>query len=202
MGNRSGTRPDQPGCAPNYLAEDKAACRIGSDRPVRRKPVTATICSDYSDGRPRCSQVVAVDDPTVGKRYFIEWDTRVEARLSDSLPFLQVQTADGRGLWLDLDLYNIPQSIMKLRIPVNADLDRNRSLVPFADHTKDGAALLGAVVPPPSTLLPFRYFIPGAFGNDKLFPAGRPPCAKVADQRTLTNGVSPWPSIPRTPIAS
>ncbi len=148
----------------------------------------------YSDGRLRCSQVVAVDDPTVSNNYFIEWDTRVE-KPGVRQPSLLVQTADGRGLWLDLDLYNIPViNALTTGIPVNADLDPKQVTWFRLPITKDGAALLTLIDAAASfDMPPFRYLFPGAFGNDNCFrPVGRPArqgCrSKDFDRRGLLRG--------------
>ncbi len=157
----------------------------------------------YSDGRLRCSQVVAVDDPTVSNNYFIEWDTRVE-KPGVRQPSLLVQTADGRGLWLDLDLYNIPViNALTTGIPVNADLDPKQVTWFRLPITKDGAALLTLIDAAAS--FDMRLFdIYSRELSATTTVSGRSAAlrAKVADQRTLTDGVCYVAIDPADAIAS
>lgn len=64
----------------------------------------------YNDGSLRQSKTIDTVEATTPNHYQVDWDTRLEAAGTHALTLL-IQTSDGRGMWLDLNSYTVPQVI-------------------------------------------------------------------------------------------
>ena len=64
----------------------------------------------YNDGSLRQSQTIETAESSAPNQFQVDWDTRLEATGTHALTLL-VQTSDGRGVWMDLSSYIVPQVI-------------------------------------------------------------------------------------------
>lgn len=62
----------------------------------------------YVDGRIRQELAVDHENPSLEQTYVLEWDTSYETAGEHHLAML-VQTGDGRGAWIDLASYRVPE---------------------------------------------------------------------------------------------
>ncbi len=81
----------------------------------------------YSDGRLCQALQALAADPAILNNYTIEWDTRQENPGSHQLTLL-IQTSDGRGSWVDLADYIVPEVIpLKTGLIKSGELTRTKA---------------------------------------------------------------------------